>query len=512
MRSGCGTGFGVAIAVFAALAGCGDDTLGSAATDASADGGAPLDSTTQPPVQGEDDASLDDASPGDASPGLEDAGASFESSDSNTSVVTAADCANGSTSLSGTVYDPAGNLPLAGALVYIPGDPDAGLPPVVTGTQSCRDSCDPTLATFDAGSYVAATETNAVGAFMLDDVPVGPNTPVVFQLGKWRRRVTVKTQSCSDTKVPASLSRLPRNQSEGDIPQMALVTGACDELACLLRHIGVDAAEFTGPTGGGRVHVYKGAGPGPDLADGGAGPAGDCSGAGCPLWSSTAALEKYDLVLLGCECGEHNETKPDMGPMHDWLDEGGRVLATHYQDTWFKNGPADFQGVASWEASEADGPTPGPFQIDTSFVDGNSLRNWLANLGALNADGTLPLPAADVSTSLSNVNAESARWIEDTGQLGSSSTPNAKLFSFQTPVGGVPRSADGGAPSSPYCGRAVFTDVHAGGGGVASSSPVPASCANSDTSAEEKALEYVLFDLLGPCYVSYPPDSPPPHP
>lgn len=509
MRAGCGTGFGVAIAIFAALAGCGDDTLGSAATDASADGGEPLDSTILPPVQEGDDASLDDASQG-----LEDAAPSLESGDSNSGdsnppVVTAADCPNGSTSLSGTVYDPAGNLPLYGALVYVPADPEAPLPPVVTGTQSCRDSCNPTLAEFDGGSYyVAATETDAYGTFALSGVPVGPSTPVVFQIGKWRRRVTVNTQSCAVTKVPASLSRLPRNQGEGDIPQMALLTGACDELACLLRHIGLDAAEFTGPTGGGRIHVYRGAGPGPDLADGGAGPAGDCSGAGCPLWSTKAALEKYDLVLLGCECGEHNETKPDMGPMHDWLDEGGRVLATHYQDTWFKNGPADFQGVASWEASEAEGPTPGPFQVDTSFAAGNSLRNSLGALGALNADGTLPLPAADVSTSLSNVAVESARWIDDTGQLGSSSTPNAKLFSFPTPVGGVPPPADGGpSTGSPYCGRAVFTDVHAGGGGVASSSPVPASCADSDTSAEEKALEYVFFNLLGPCYV-----MPPPHP
>jgi hypothetical protein len=506
MRLRRGAWIGVAIVAVVALCGflgCGDDTSGSSATGAMPDAGEPFDSTTFPP--GDDaDAGFADAH------GFEDATTAFEPSDSSTGTLPGP-CTEGTT-LSGTVYDPAGILPLFNALVYVPSDSEAQLPPLTpgltTGTGSCSDSCDPTIGTYSTGKYVAAVTTDFLGAFTLDNVPSGQNIPLVIQLGKWRRRVTLNVRSCANTAVPASLSRLPRNQGEGDIPQMAVVTGACDELACLLRHIGLDAAEFTGPTGGGRVHVYKGAGAAPDLADGGAGPAGDCSGAGCPLWSTKAALEKYDLVLLGCECGEHNETKPDMGPMHDWLDEGGRVLATHYQDTWFKNGPADLQGVASWESSEADGPTSGPFQVDTSFTAGNDLRNWLGDLGAFNADGSLTLPAADVSTSLTEVSANATRWIYDSYQLNASMEPVPKLFSFETPVGGVPRPADGGASTwTPYCGRAFFTDVHAGGGGVASSSPVPRSCTAADTSAEEKSLEYAFFNLSGPCYI-----APPPHP
>ncbi len=503
MRRRCGAWIGVALVVFAALCecvGCGDDTRGSSATGATADGGEPSDRTIPPGPEGDD-----------ASPVFADATASFEPTDSSSLLTPPEPCTDGTT-LSGTVYDPAGVLPLENALVYVPSDPTAPLSPLTTGlttgTGSCSDSCDPTIGTYSAAQYVAVATTDLLGAFTLDNVPSGKDIPLVIQLGKWRRRVTLDVQSCANTKVPASLSRLPRSQGEGDLPQMALVTGACDELACLLRHIGLDGAEFTGPTGGGRVHVYKGAGAAPDLADGGEGPAGDCSGAGCPLWSTKATLEKYDLVLLGCECGEHNETKPDMGPMHDWLDEGGRLLATHYQDTWFKNGPADFQGIASWESSEADGPTSGPFQVDTSFSAGNDLRNWLGGLGAFNADGSLTLPAADVSTSLTEVSANTVRWIYDSYQLNAAMGPVPKLFSFETPVGGVPPPADGGSVTgSPYCGRAFFTDVHAGGGGVASSSPVPGSCTAGDTSAEEKVLEYAFFDLSGSCWV-----RPPPHP
>jgi hypothetical protein len=487
---GC-AGVGAAMVALAVIPGCGGTLTGT-----TADGGGPPDATAGRPVP------TAGAQGGlEAGDGLEDA-TTFFASDGSTSLpgTSAKNCPNQSaTSISGTVYDPAGINPLMNAIVYVPSEPQAPLPPITTGTVSCSDSCTPTLDSINTNAYVLFAVTAADGAFTLSAVPTGKNIPVVIQLGKWRRMITVDTVDCANTAVPASLSRLPRNQSEGDIPQMALVTGACDELACFMRDIGLDASEFTGPAGGGRLHVYKGAGPGPDLAGGGAGPAGDCSVAGCPLWSSKAALEKYDLVLLGCECGEHNETKPDMVPMHDWLSEGGRVLATHYQETWFKNGPADFQGVASWMASETDGPASGPFQVDSSWMAGNELRAWLSGLGALNADGTLPLTAADVSSSVSGVTEVTQRWIYDNPSSG----PDPKLLSFATPVGGVPPPADAGPESSPsYCGRALFTDVHAGGGGVSSTSPVPASCTGGNMSAEEKALEFVFFDLSGPCVVA----------
>ena len=404
-------------------------------------------------------------------------------------------CPNGkAASVSGTLYDPAGRNPLRG-LAYIPTDPQAALLPLTTGTGSCSDSCDSYGA---IGAYVTGAETDVNGTFTLEGAPTGKSVPLVVQVGKWRRVVTIDTTDCTDTVVPASLTRLPRNQQEGDIPQMAIVTGACDELACFMRDIGLDPVEFSGPAGGGRLHVYKGASPGPDLGGGGPGPAGDWPVAGCPLWATKSALEKYDLVLLGCECGKHNETKPDMGPMHDWLAEGGRVLATHYQSTWFKNGPPDFQGVANWTASQSNGPTPGPFRTDGTFPRGVELQAWLGDAGELNADGTIRLDPTDVSTSVSTVNSPTERWLEDT----STSPAETKLLSFTTPIGGV--TLDGGESPVTYCGRAMFSDLHAGGGGQPSAAPVPASCVGGAMSAEEKALEFAFFDLAGLCY------SPPP--
>jgi hypothetical protein len=430
------------------------------------------------------------------------------------------DCADGgTTTLSGTVYDPAGVTPLYDAIVYIPNAAQPVLPTLVTGITSCAESCNPLGG--GVGEYVAAAGTDIEGQFKLTNVPTGTGIPLVVELGKWRRLVRVDTTACANTVVPASLSRLPRNQSEGDIPQMAIVTGACDELACMMSDLGLDPGEFTGPAGGGRLHVYRGAGPGPDLDGGGAGPAGDCSGDACPLWASTTSLEAYDLVLLGCECGEHNETKPAAAiqAFHDWLGEGGRVLATHYQDTWFKSGPPDFQSIATWLPSETNGPTPGPFQVQTTLTSSvastsaavEALDEWLRDVGALDPDGGIPLPAADVSSSVTGVNDGGIAWIYDP------TTTYPKELSFLTPIGGM-IDADAGAPEAArqYCGRAMFTDVHAGGGGVPSTSPVPASCGSPASSSELQALEYLFFNLQQPCQLYNPtcecPPPPPPQP
>ena len=66
-------------------------------------------------------------------------------------------------------------------------------------------------------------------------------------------------------------------------------------------------------------------------------------------------------------------------------------------------------------------------------------------------------------------------------------------FSFDTPVD-APAAADGGAPQ--YCGRAVFSDLHVDGDPMTLDfPPPPVGCDPGDLSPQEKALEFMVFDL-----------------
>jgi N-acetylneuraminic acid mutarotase len=157
------------------------------------------------------------------------------------------------TSISGTVYAPNGVDPLPNAVVYVPNAAVDAFTPSV----SC-DNCAQA-----SGSPLVGGTTAVDGTFRLTNVPAGSNVPLVVQIGRWRRQVTIpNVTACANTAVSTSLTRLPRNKSEGDIPKQAFVTGEKDALECVLRKIGVEDTEFTNALGNGRIHLYAAAGPG----------------------------------------------------------------------------------------------------------------------------------------------------------------------------------------------------------------------------------------------------------
>jgi hypothetical protein len=410
-------------------------------------------------------------------------------------------CPNGSpTTLKGTAFDPAGKNPLRNAVVFVPDT--SPLPPLATGTSRCV-SCAASI-----GGYAAATVTEGDGSFVLTDVPTVANLPLVVQVGKWRRMITLpEVADCATTILPISgpyQLRLPRSQKEGDMPQMAILTGGADDLGCFLTRVGVDPSEYSAPHAGGRVDVYQGLGTavsssspayGPGLSRG---VAGDCTTTSCPLWSSMGSLDSYDLVMLGCEGAAYDQT-PDGGDaggavvanvtpaakqaMHDWLGLGGRLFAAHDQSAWFQNGPLDFQQTATWREPSTSTAACPDCTVDDSFQGGRELQAWLEATGLV-PDGGTQLPLSNVTDSVSTVNpATTLRWVYDpTGG-------DTKVLSFDTPVGGI----DAGSPHAVplYCGRAVFFDVHAGG---PPEGDVPGSCSVADLTPDEKLLEYQLFD------------------
>jgi hypothetical protein len=433
-----------------------------------------------------------------------------------------------STVLTGKVYDPAGKNPLYNVEVFIPQDPST-LPHITLGTKTCNTCEDP------IGNFVVAAATDSTGSFTLAGVPAGKGVPVVVQIGKWRRIIPVNINPCATNAVPTAALRLPRNHGEGDMPQMALVTGGLDDLGCFMRRMGIDAAEYTTPGPSGRLNVYQGMPAGVNLGGvtlgGGApglsnGTAGNCTSAACPLWASKASFENYDIVILACEGAEHNETKPAsaMTALHDWLNEGGKVFATHFHYTWYKNSPAtEFQNVATWLGSSI-GNGMGNYTINTMlpggmpFPKGQAFERWLDLVGGANG-ATIALNG--VANSVSVINPMTTfQWIYDPMTTGGGeagpAAQNTKYLSFNTPIGGIataPTTADGGGaggePQLHYCGKAVFSDLHAAS---SPSGDVPAACKLNDLSPQEKALEVLFFDLSACVQDDHYTPPPPPQP
>jgi hypothetical protein len=147
------------------------------------------------------------------------------------------------------------------------------------------------------------------------------------------------------------------------------------------------------------------------------------------------------------------------------------------------------------------------------FPKGVAFAQWLKNVGAL---GQHRVPSNELSiysprynAVVSATNTPSQPWItsDSSGMAG-----QTMYFSFDTPVGGVAPS-DGGSPA--YCGRVVFSDLHVSGDPLTSDNPPPpGGCANTALSPQEKALEFMLFDLSS-CVIPdtvEPPTSVPPPP
>jgi len=377
----------------------------------------------------------------------------------------------GTTSLSGKVYAPEGTVPLYNAIVYVPNStPEAFKSGVVC------EQCGAVT-----GSPVTTALTNEKGEFKLQNVPVGDNIPLVIQIGKWRRQITIpQVAKCVDTPIDAGNTRLPRTKAEGDIPLIGFTSGNADSLECFLRKLGIADSEFTPPTGNGRVHFYRGNG---SVINGA--PAAET------LWNDATNLKKYDINMLSCEGSERTGDKSaHYAKMKDYLDSGGRVFASHFHYVWFRYGTAPLPTAATWSPAPQ---TNGPYQIDTDFPKGVAFADWLQNVNATTTRGVINL--SEVRDSIGDsAPAVSRRWIR-------SDTPkSAKYFTFNTPIG---------QPVDKQCGRAVFTDVHVSGQG-SSGGNFPNFCNNNPLNANEKALIFLFFDLSSCVGDDTKPPIPPP--
>lgn len=411
------------------------------------------------------------------------------------------DCAAGTdTTISGKVYDPAGKMPLYNVVVYVPNGPV----PAFTEGVSC-DRCGASIV-----SPVTAAVTDETGSFKLAKAPAGDNIPLVIQVGKWRRQITLPSVAkCVDTALTdPQVTRLPRNKAEGDIPRIAIAAGGADAMECLPRRLGIDDAEHTTPDGDGRIHLFTATDNGGDLSV----KAFDTSlngGAMLPhsmtLWNNLETLKKYDIVMLSCEGTAFMNEKPAAArqAMYDYTSQGGRLFASHWAHVWFSNGPDPLPTTGTWMSrnNPADAATSVPATINQSFPKGEALSKWLVNVGASTTQGTLDVvgPRDDIQMVNPGVSRE---WIT----LDNPNYPTApkvvEYMSFNTPIGAAEAEA---------CGRTVFTGLHVSNmveDRTEQPPGFPKECASTELSAQEKAVAFMLFDLSA-CIQN---DSEPPKP
>lgn len=388
------------------------------------------------------------------------------------------------TTVKGQVFAPDGATPLYNVVVYVPNAP---LSPIFDGA-TC-DMCGSTL----SGKPLVTALTDTSGSFVLKNVPAGESIPLVMQVGKWRRQITIpNVAACAETALAdADQTRLPKNHSEGDIPKIALVTGGADPLECLLRKIGLDDSEFSNDSGDGRVHLFHGSGGSARFTSA---IQGGASFSQAPdLWDDKWSLMAYDVVLMACEGNQNPDEKgaAALQAMFDYTSSGGRVFASHWNNYWLESGPPPFPETATFNHQE-DLPNPIVALVDTTFPKGQALAEWLVNVGASSTLGEIEIKEAQHTVDAANP-AISQQWIYQTDYS------SVQYFTFNTPID---------AAADAQCGRVVFSDIHVSSGDLMGPD-FPEGCVTTQMSPQEKALLFMLFDLSS-CV--QPDDTPPEEP
>jgi len=398
--------------------------------------------------------------------------------------------ASATTSVSGTAFAPNGTLPLYNVMAYVPNAP---LEPFKAGI-TC-DRCGVVV----SGRPIASAISNHEGKFKIDNVPAGKDIPLVLQVGKWRRQVTIpEVKACQDNALgDPNLTRLPRHRKEGDMPRMLAMSGECDSLNCLLPKVGIDPIEFGEEGEDKAITFFKGLSFSPA-----SGPVTATSVVG--IWRDETELQKYDLLLLGCECFRElgNKGVRAWQAITNYLAKGGRLFGSHFMYVWYEFTPDPGLAAAVTVVTDpASYVTPvNPIVINTSFPKGKAMADWMKFLNPMQTYGQL---TAD------ELFGDLAATMPGTAQVWGSSGPNggARIVSVNTPVG---------VPSDQQCGRAVHLDAH-----VFSTKKLPVGPITSpqfsypqicgkDLRDGEEALAFLFFDLAACVQSDQTPVEPPP--
>jgi hypothetical protein len=357
--------------------------------------------------------------------------------------------------------------PVPNVVVYIP---NAALQAFTPGATCSQCGAEVT------GSPLVETTTAFDGTFTLKNVPSnippGAKIPVVIQLGRWRRTFMYDIPQCVTT--PLGNLVMPHNSGEGDIPLTAISTGSVDSIECVLLKMGVDQAEFTNNTGGGRIQLYSGGG------GSGAGLAGGVNNEAA-LMGNGGTFMGYDQILFPCWGARYTKTAAELANLVTYANGGGHFFATHYSYSWlFQNSP--FNTTAQWNVDHSSDNGPDPFSVQPAPTnpEGTIFTDWLHLVGAMPTPPTVEIsfPRHDVNKVL----LQSTDWIS--GNDANDGSQMLVHYTFNTPVG-----------QSNQCGHVIYSDFHVANAADGPGTNFPSECDATGLTAQEKILEYMIWDL-----------------
>jgi hypothetical protein len=420
-------------------------------------------------------------------------------------------CAAGTTTtLSGTVVagtqDPylVGSTPdpVPNVYVYIPNT----APTAFTDGPSCGCapvSGDPVI---NAKGKIISAKTDYQGNFTLTGIPVPPSgvLPLVIQLGKWRRYFVAGSAvnpgfpvtACTDNTVTGPI-HMPRTEAggvsgatgEGDIPLTAVSTGNVDAMECVLLKMGVDPTEFTDPGGAGRIQLFQGNGA---IISGATPPETTL----VPLTIDPTELDLYDQIIMPCwgddprTGGSANaKTANQQTNIINYTTAGGRMFATHFSYSWLYNA-APFSTAANWIDDLQYDTGNAAIQQPSTFADVNTFYKWM---NALTSNGSTA-GAFAITNERNDFNTPAANtelWVNVTGAappIGTNPTSFPVTFTFDTPYSTA-------TPPPAACGRVIYSDFHVTNSGGTDGTTFPDECTAGEMIAQEKSLEYLIWDL-----------------
>ncbi len=459
-----------------------------------------------------------------------------------------ASCGSASnTTVTGTVYDPAGKNPIPNVLVYVPQGSLTAFTDGVNATMPTRDN----FANLVSGNPLVQSTTSSAGTFSLSGVPAGTGVPLVIQAGRWRRQFLISSvAACTTTPLysvavttvgtdPSNLNtsnltqggsnslsgfgeftslRFPRTQNEGNIPKIAMVTGSADALECTLRKVGINDSEFTdinigiNSTSGnstvsnsspsGRINLYR---RNPSGAAGAEAPSYTGSTTAVStihtaydLFSNTASLDSYNVLMLPCagsgdatlESGGSNIA--DAQNVAAFANAGGRLFSTHFSSDLLDT-VSSISGAANWVTPGTPSTTTGTATINSVSTDSQLMGEWLYGLNAGTED---QVAVSNLRVSQTGTNSPTVNWATVVGanwSYNSSTITNPIVeFSYYTPFTAT-------STAGQY-GRVFFTDYHVNGAS-SGSAVYPTECTSTmgktaAMSTQEQMLEYSLFQLM----------------